>query len=148
MRKTYRNLMKFFLSYFKCDKFCDNELITTWKANRRSLIANSFHCIQNLKKSMNFYKNLLQFKESIKFWFWITFILRLVLSKELVLRYISSNDLYDFEASLLIEAVIKLNVKCEPIVTKKHKRQTKNSGSIWSSNSISCNRIKFIGIKV
>jgi hypothetical protein len=74
--------------------------------------------------------------------------LRLVLSKELVLRYISSNDLYDFEASLLIEAVIKLKIKCEPIPIKKHEMEIKNSGSIWSSNSISCNRIKFIGIKV
>jgi hypothetical protein len=47
------------------------------------------------------------------------------LSKELVLKYISSNDLYDFEASLLIEAVIKLNIKCEPIETKKHEIEIK-----------------------
>ncbi len=45
------------------------------------------------------------------FKFEFTFILRFVLSIELVLRYNSSNDLYDFEASLLIEAVIKLNIK-------------------------------------
>jgi hypothetical protein len=74
--------------------------------------------------------------------------LRFVLSKELVLRYISSNDLYDFEASLLIEAVIKLNIKREIVDNKAIETVTQNMGNIRSSNSISCNRSKFIGIIV
>jgi hypothetical protein len=74
--------------------------------------------------------------------------LRLVLSKELVLRYISSNDLYDFEASLLIEAVIKLNIKLDINDTKKLKIKAQNRGNICFSNSINCKVSKFIGIKV
>jgi hypothetical protein len=70
------------------------------------------------------------------------------LSKELVLRYISSNDLYDLKASLLIEAVIKLNIKCETIVPKKNEIETRSRGNICSSNSMSCNKNKLIGIKV
>ncbi len=74
--------------------------------------------------------------------------MRFVLSKELVLKYISSKALNDFKASLLIEAVIKLNIKCEQIVPKKNEIKTKRRGNIWSSNSMSCKKIKFIGIKV
>ncbi len=74
--------------------------------------------------------------------------MRFVLSKELVLRYISIKALYDFEASLLIEAVIKLNIKREIIVTKKKESVAQNRTNIWSSNSNSCKISKFIGIKV
>jgi hypothetical protein len=74
--------------------------------------------------------------------------LRFILSKELILRYISIKALYDFEASLLIEAVIKLNIKWEIIVTKKKESVTQNRANIWSSNSISCKIIEFVGIKV
>jgi hypothetical protein len=71
-----------------------------------------------------------------------------VLSNEFVLRYISSNDLYDFEASLLIEAVIKLIIKCKIIVAKDDESVAKNKGKIWFSNRMSCNKTKFIGTKV
>ncbi len=74
--------------------------------------------------------------------------MRFVLSKESVLRYILSKALNDFEASLLIEALIKLNIKCEVIVSKTDESVTKNRGNICSSNNNSCIKSKPIGIKV
>ncbi len=54
--------------------------------------------------------------------------------------------MYVPKASLLIEAVIELNIKFEAIDPKLKISVTQNSGSNSSSNNTSFNRSKLIGI--
>jgi len=77
-----------------------------------------------------------------------TFILCFVLSNEIVFKVKLFKDLYDLEDSLLTEAMIEFNIKCNPKHWLKAAINTKCIEIFDSSNNICCNSNRLKGIEV